>query len=72
MRATSADVVSHASPAADLAKPFAWLAALAFLLGFIGYLVLAAPVVAHASDAPTAARAISGPLSADWNLRKAI
>jgi hypothetical protein len=54
-----------------LARPFLWLAALAFLVGFIGYLLLAGPVVAYTSQEPSA-RTISGPVSADWNIRKAI
>jgi hypothetical protein len=72
MHTPTRTLAHSASPAlTELARPVLWLAAIAFLAGFIGYLLVAAPVVAHASE-HAAPRAISGPVSQDWNLRKAI
>ncbi|HEY9218338.1 MAG TPA: hypothetical protein VIO94_09835 [Phenylobacterium sp.] len=62
-------------PAADLhpARPFAVLALAAFLLGFIGYLLLSMPLVAKAYAEPTASPArVSGPVSADWNIERRV
>jgi len=54
-------------------KPFAWLAAIAFVSGFFGYLALARPTTAVAHvDVQAAAAATSGPASAEWNLPKHI
>lgn len=52
-------------------KPFAVLAALAFVAGFFGYLALGQPTSALAQVALQPAAA-SGPASADWNLPKHI
>lgn len=58
---------------------FAWLAGLAFLAGFIAYLLVSAPVIArvyeaapHAAASETGAQPVSGPVSQEWNLRKSI
>lgn len=52
-------------------RPFAVLAAVAFLAGFLGYLALGQPVHAMAQiDVQPAAT--SGPASDDWNLPKHI
>lgn len=59
---------------AEIAKPFLWLAAIAFLVGFVGYLALGRPAAAAAAaaqDQPYAV-ATSGPASDDWNLPKHI
>lgn len=53
-------------------RPFAWLAMLAFLVGFIGYLAVSAPVVATVYDAPPEAARISGPVSAEWNIERRV
>jgi len=55
----------------EIARPFAWLAAFAFLVGFVSYLALGRPAVA-ASPQPTQALAASGPASDEWNLPKKI
>lgn len=54
-------------------RPFAWLAALAFLLGFIGYLAVSAPVVATVYDQRAAEPArVSGPVSDEWNIERRV
>jgi hypothetical protein len=59
--------------ALDVLKPFAWLAAIAFLVGFCSYLVLGHPSPAIAQEGAYAApSAVSGPASDDWNLPKRI
>lgn len=58
----------------DALKPFAWLAVFAFLTGFVSYLALGQPAVAHA-NAPYAAPAAgeaSWPASEDWEFAKRI
>jgi hypothetical protein len=55
----------------EIARPFAWLAALAFLVGFVSFLALGRPATAAASDRQQAMGA-SGPASAEWNLPKKI
>jgi hypothetical protein len=55
----------------DVLRPFAWLAAVAFLVGFVSYLALGHPSAAVADDRPQPA-AVSGPSSDDWNLPKHI
>ncbi len=55
----------------EIARPFAWLAALAFLVGFVSYLALGRPATAAAQDR-LGTIAASGPSSAEWNLPKKI
>ena len=55
----------------EIVRPFAWLAAFAFLVGFVGYLALGRPAVA-ASEGHYQPLAASGPASQDWNLPKKI
>jgi hypothetical protein len=52
-------------------KPFAWLAAIAFASGFLGYLAVGQPTPAAAQVGVQAA-ATSGPASDVWNLPKHI
>jgi hypothetical protein len=54
-------------------SPVIWLAAVAFMVGFIGYLALGlgATAVAHSHPRPHAAM-VSGPASEAWNLPKHI
>jgi hypothetical protein len=52
------------------ARPFAFLAALSFLAGFVGYLALSLPVVSTVLDEPEAPARVSGPTSAEWNLER--
>jgi hypothetical protein len=59
--------------ALDVVKPFAWLAAIAFLVGFCSYLVIGQPDTAFAHEGPSASTAtVSGPSSDEWNLPKRI
>lgn len=54
-------------------RPFAWLATLAFLLGFIGYLAVSAPVVATVyDDRPVEPSRVSGPVSDEWNIERRV
>jgi hypothetical protein len=55
----------------DVLKPFAWLALIAFLVGFGGYLALGQGERAMAKDRPQAS-AVSAPSSSEWNLEKRI
>jgi len=55
----------------EIARPFAWLAVFAFLVGFVSYLALGRPAVA-ASQHRVHTMAASGPSSQDWNLPKRI
>lgn len=55
----------------EIARPFAWLAALAFLVGFVSYLALGRPATAAPQDRMETIAA-SGPASAEWNLPKKI
>lgn len=52
-------------------KPYLWLAAIAFLVGFFSYLAIGRPdvAVAHEEAWPTAA---SAPVSDEWNVPKRI
>lgn len=54
----------------ELFRPMAWAAAFAFLLGFLGYLVIDPPARDHASTAP--ASVVSEPQSSAWNFQKQI
>jgi hypothetical protein len=56
----------------SLLRPFAWLAFVAFLTGFLGYLALGHPSQAQARPDDTQASITSGPASDDWNLPKHI
>lgn len=63
------------SGAFDALKPFAWLAAIAFAVGFLSYLALGAPTQAVAMDATYPAAVsdqASWPTSDDWNVAKRI
>jgi hypothetical protein len=55
-----------------LLKPFAWLAAVAFVSGFLGYLALGHAGTAVAGVSDLQAAVASGPASDDWNLPKHI
>jgi hypothetical protein len=54
-----------------IARPLAWLAPLAFLVGFVSYLAVGRPV-AVASPHTSQALVASGPASDEWNLPKKI
>lgn len=53
-------------------KPFVWLAAIAFVSGFLGYLFVGHPAPAAAQVSVQAADAASGPASDEWNLPRHI
>ena len=52
----------------EIMRPFAWLAVLAFVVGFLGQVLLSHPGAARAPDRPTIEETVSGPASAEWNL----
>ncbi len=63
---------------ADVIRPYLWLAAVGFLIGFMTYLAMGRPteeyVLAPSAPSPvvSAPASASGPASADWNLPKRI
>jgi hypothetical protein len=66
-----------ATGAFDLLKPFLWLAAAAFLVGFVSYLTLGRPAVASAHaetaySAPVAGEASWPAASDEWVFAKEI
>lgn len=52
-------------------KPVVWLAAIAFVVAFLGYLAVRPPTQIRAQGEPRPAAA-SGPASEEWNLPKHI
>jgi len=57
----------------ELARPFLWLAAIAFLTGFVSYLAIGGGETAFAaSQHRSSPEMISAPTSDDWNLPKRI
>lgn len=60
------------SGAFDVLKPFAWLAAIAFLVGFLSYFALGRPAEAIAPNHEPWSAAVSGPSSDEWNVIKHI
>ncbi|RAK57689.1 hypothetical protein [Phenylobacterium deserti] len=59
--------------ALELFRPFAWLALIAFLVGFVSYLALGQPSYAAAEEELIPAYASdSGPVSDDWNIERHI
>ena len=61
------------SGALDVFRPFAWLALIAFLVGFVSYLALGEPSYAVAGEEIVPAYASdSGPVSDDWNIARHI
>lgn len=61
------------SAATAALRPFLWLAAIAFLVGFVSYLVLGrpTPAMAEAQEAQPG-WAVSAPVSDEWNVPKHI
>ena len=57
---------------ADAFKPYLWLAAVAFAVGFLSYLVLGQPSRAMAAEEPVWTAPVSAPVSAEWNVPKRI
>ncbi|MFN3583983.1 hypothetical protein [Phenylobacterium sp.] len=58
--------------AADAFRPFLWLAAIGFLVGFLSYLALGRPAAAAPEARTQAWDAASAPVSAEWNTPKYI
>ena len=57
---------------AEVLKPYLWLAAIAFIVGFISYITLGAPSPAVAQEDEVWPAAASAPVSDEWNLPKRI
>ena len=57
---------------AEVVKPYLWLAAVAFIVGFVSYLAVGRPAPALAQENGWAAAHVSAPVSDDWNLPKRI
>jgi hypothetical protein len=57
----------------EFLRPFLWLAAIAFLTGFVSYLAIGGGATAFAEGHHRASPAmVSAPTSDDWNLPKRI
>jgi len=57
----------------DIVRPFALLAVVAFVLGFLGYVALGRPALASSERAAAlSAEPAASPASDDWNLPKHI
>ena len=56
----------------ELVRPFLLLAAVAFMIGFVGCLVFAGPTASARAHPTVEPAVISGPASDDWNLPKRI
>jgi hypothetical protein len=72
---TAVPVTPHETSVHDAMRPFALLAVVAFLAGFVGYVLLGQGAAAQPpSDSQTvvADPAAAGPASDDWNLPKHI
>jgi hypothetical protein len=63
---------------AEVLRPYLWLAAVGFLVGFMTYIAMGRPADAYAASSRVSAEAIaapvlrSGPASQEWNLPKRI
>lgn len=53
-------------------KPYLWLAAIAFLVGFASYLTLGGAAPAVAPEKAAWSSTVSAPVSDEWNLPKRI
>lgn len=53
-------------------RPILWLAAIAFLVGFAGYLALHRPALAAPQPEPAWPSAVAAPVSDEWNTPKHI
>ena len=56
----------------ELVRPFLLLAAVAFIIGFVGSLMFAGPTASAQAHPHVQPAVISGPASDDWNLPKRI
>ena len=57
---------------AEVLKPYLWLAAIAFFVGFISYMTLGAPSQAVAQEDDVWTAEASAPVSDEWNVPKRI
>ena len=57
---------------AEVMKPYLWLAAIAFFVGFVSYLTLGPTTPALAQEDAGWSSAVSAPVSDEWNLPKRI
>ncbi|WP_309089015.1 hypothetical protein [Phenylobacterium sp.] len=62
------------SAATAALRPFLWLAAIAFLIGFLSYLALGrpGPAMAHPTEDAGWSATVSAPVSDEWNTPKHI
>ncbi|MCR5873549.1 hypothetical protein LRS10_04735 [Phenylobacterium sp. J426] len=58
--------------AADVLRPFLWLAAIAFLVGFVSYVALGRPLDARTAATEAWTAQVSAPVSDEWNTPKHI
>ncbi len=58
--------------AADVLRPFLWLAAIAFLVGFVSYLALGRPAATSDASLQAWPSQVSAPVSDEWNTPKHI
>ena len=67
-------MVMKGSSAFQIIRPFAWLAAFAFMVGFVSYLALGRPsqAIAQEAPAPNFSDTASWPASEEWNVAKQI
>jgi len=56
----------------EIVRPVLWLAAIAFMAGFLGYLAVGGGATALARAERPHVAAVSGPASEDWNFPKKI
>ena len=59
---------------ADALRPYLWLAAFAFIVGFVSYIALGRPAVAEerVGWSPATSEQVSAPVSDEWNIPKRI
>ncbi len=62
----------HAIARFEFVRPFLWVAAFAFIVGFAGYFAVGGATALAAGHPPSHAATISGPASDAWNLPKEI
>ncbi|HEY8615737.1 hypothetical protein [Phenylobacterium sp.] len=60
------------SGAFEIAKPFLWMAFVAFLVGFFSYFLFNDPAQPFGAQPEAWSAAVSGPSSDEWNVLKHI
>jgi hypothetical protein len=56
----------------NIVKPFAWMALVAFLVGFASFFLFGEPTQTFGQEPASWPAAVSGPSSDDWNVVKHI